>query len=110
MLDIVAAHEHQASVVADFKHRHRGWHRQYGVVLMHLHLFDAGRHHHFAAGVEAEGAHVIVVRVGVLYQCRLAALRINGKCRDAVFAAVEHRLPLVIGGAVGAVGEVDVLS
>ena len=53
---------------------------------------------------------MIVMRIGVLNQRRLAGFFIYGKHRDAVFAAVEHLLALVIRGPVGAIGEVDKLA
>jgi hypothetical protein len=104
---VVLAHESELAVIADAKHAERGRRKARVVTVFHPHIANAGGDEQTPAGIDAEGAHVVRLRVDTLDAGVLAGALVDGEDRDAIFAPGKHLLAVEFDFGVGAVGSID---
>src|SRR6476620_5062729 len=95
-VNVVLAHERELAVVSDAECRKPGRARDDLVTLPHIHRQIVLCHEQASARVDVEGARMYFLRLDVLDQRRLARCLIDRVHGDAVLAALEHLLALVI--------------
>src|SRR5262249_62125056 len=73
----------------------------------HDHVDEAGGDEDPATRIDAEGADVKGLRVGMLDGRRLAGARVDGEYRDVVLATAEDALAVELHRGIGPIGDVD---
>src|SRR5205814_3063509 len=97
----------ELAVVADAEHRKPGGYRLDRVALPDIERQIVLRHQQTPARVDVESARVDLLGIGVLDRLRLAGRLIDRVDHDAVLAALEHLLALIVDRLFGAVGAVE---
>src|SRR5580704_12631785 len=105
--DIVLTHQRQAAIGSDPEDGQPGGHMTDGIAFTHQHIDHRGRDQQAPAGIDAEGAHMESLWVGMLDRRGLAAGRVDRKHRDVVLTTAEDLLAVEIYRSTGAIRDVN---
>src|SRR5205814_338561 len=106
-VDIVLAYEGELAVVADAEDRQTGRDGPDRVAVSHVHREIVLGHEHASTRIDVKRARMDGARLDVLYRRWLAGGLVDRVHRDAVLAALEHLLALVLHGVLGSIRPIE---